>query len=98
MTSLAQNLPLLAMNDDDVFAFFVVFIAIGAFVAVVSVVSHNWRRAKEAGYNARLKQLMIERGMSGEEIVRVIEADPTSGATRKTWEGISQFVHGRRAG
>jgi hypothetical protein len=98
MTTLANGLTLLAMRDDDVFAFLVVFIAIGAFVAVVSVIAFNWRRTKEAGYNARLKQLMIERGMSGEEIERVIVADPSTEAGRREWAGITNLIHGRRAG
>ena len=98
MTMLANGLPLLAMRDSDMFAFLVVFISIGAFVAVVSVIAFNWRRTKEAGYNARLKQLMIERGMSGQEIERVMVADPSTEANRKEWAGISDMIHGRRAG
>jgi hypothetical protein len=34
----------------------------------------QWRKARVAGYNARLKQLMIERGMSADEIKAVLEA------------------------
>lgn len=54
-------------------------IAIGAMLLVstcfiVWIVAHYWRKTREAGYNARLKQLMIERGMSAEEIERVLSA------------------------
>jgi hypothetical protein len=41
----------------------------------VGVVVHNWRKNKVAAYNARLKQLMIERGMTAREIKEVLEAD-----------------------
>lgn len=44
-------------------------------VAVVAIVAHQWRVARVAAYNARLKQLMIERGMTADEIERVILAD-----------------------
>jgi len=44
-------------------------------VAVVWIIAHYWRRTRVAAYNARLKQLMIERGMSAGEIERVLRAD-----------------------
>jgi hypothetical protein len=43
-------------------------------IAVVWIIAHNWRRTRIAAYNARLKQLMIERGMSADEIERVISS------------------------
>lgn len=49
---------------------------VGAVMAAwfgVSAVT-QWRKAREAAYNARLKQLMIERGMSADEIERVLSA------------------------
>ena len=44
-------------------------------VAVVWIIAHQWRKVRVAAYNARLKQLMIERGMSADEIERVLAAD-----------------------
>jgi len=41
---------------------------------IVWVIAHNWRRARVAAYNARLKQLMIERGMSAREIKEILDA------------------------
>lgn len=43
-------------------------------IAVVWIIAHYWRRTRIAAYNARLKQLMIERGMSADEIERVISS------------------------
>lgn len=47
-------------------------------VAVVWIIAHYWRKTRVAAYNARLKQLMIERGMSAGEIERVLQADGKS--------------------
>lgn len=44
-------------------------------VAVIGILAHQWRRVRVAAYNARLKQLMIERGMTADEIERVLSAD-----------------------
>lgn len=44
------------------------------FFLVIWVVVHHWRKHRVAAYNARLKQLMIERGMSAREINEVLEA------------------------
>ena len=44
-------------------------------VAVVWIIAHYWRKTRVSAYNARLKQLMIERGMSAGEIERVLRAD-----------------------
>lgn len=43
-------------------------------VAIVWTIAFHWRKARLAAYNARLKQLMIERGMSASEIRDVLEA------------------------
>jgi hypothetical protein len=40
----------------------------------VSAIAKNWRKARESEQLALLKQSMIERGMSVEEIERVINA------------------------
>jgi hypothetical protein len=39
-----------------------------------AAVAKNWRRARESEHLALLKQSMIERGMSVEEIERVVNA------------------------
>ena len=44
-------------------------------VAIVWIIAHHWRKTRVAAYNARLKQLMLERGMSAAEIERVLQAD-----------------------
>lgn len=43
-------------------------------ITVVAVVARHWHRGRVAAYNACLKQLMIERGWSPEEIERVLRA------------------------
>jgi hypothetical protein len=53
----------------------------GPLIAIVAIVSAAWARVRRAELQARraetdaaLKEQMIERGMSAEEIVRVLEA------------------------
>jgi len=63
---------MLAIQDAEVViaGFFV-----GAIVCLTWIVLRHWRKVRVAGYNARLKQMMIERGMSAVEIERVLAAD-----------------------
>jgi pilus assembly protein TadC len=43
-------------------------------IAVTGIISVQRRKGREAAYNARLKQIMLERGMSADEIARVVAA------------------------
>jgi hypothetical protein len=52
---------------------FVVFAAL-TICAVASVVSVFWYRTRRAEIDAALKQTMIDRGMSADEIERVLRA------------------------
>ena len=52
-------------------------------VALVWIITHQWRKVRVAAYNARLKQLMIERGMSAGEIERVLQAGGRSDAVKR---------------
>ena len=64
-------LPLLASGDEEVaVAFFLCATVLGA----IGMFTSSWRRHREAAYNARLKQMMIERGMSAQEIDVVIRS------------------------
>ncbi len=47
-------------------------------VAVVSSLAKSWRKIHESEHLAALKQGMIERGMSADEIERVLRAAPES--------------------
>lgn len=47
-----------------------------AVVAVVAVI--QWRKVRVAEMDATLKQQMLDRGMTSEEIVRVLEASRKS--------------------
>lgn len=72
MLTLACSSILASSDDEIAIAAFVM----GGLVGLVSIVSHQWRKHREAAYNARLKQLMIERGMTADEIERVVQAAP----------------------
>ena len=58
-------------------------IPIGIVAAVMAAwvlvnATQQWRKVRVSAYNARLKQLMIERGMSANEIKTVLEAGSES--------------------
>ncbi len=54
---------------------FVTFIFGGwVIVAVVRAFTDNWRKVREAEQLAALKQSMVEKGMSADEIERVLKA------------------------
>lgn len=64
---------LLACDDGPIAMAAIVFGSLMImFVAGTALTS--WRRGRTAGYEAKLKQLMIERGMTADEIISVIAA------------------------
>jgi hypothetical protein len=46
----------------------------GTLVAVITVVAHHWRKVRQGEAEAALKQDMLTRGLSVDEIERVIRA------------------------
>jgi SOS response regulatory protein OraA/RecX len=50
---------------------------------IVSSLATNWRRARESEHLAALKQSLADRGMSAEEIERVIDAGRITGLKEK---------------
>jgi hypothetical protein len=54
----------------------IVFVA-GAIIAVAGIAFPQWRKAVQAREEARLKEQMIQRGFSPDEIERVIRASAT---------------------
>jgi len=57
-----------------------VFMGVPFLAWVVISIAHNWRRVRTSEHLAALKQNMIERGMSAEDIERVINAGLPAGA------------------
>jgi hypothetical protein len=49
-------------------------IAGGVLIAVVAILSSAWRKHRQAEIESALKQDMLNRGMSADEIVRVVRA------------------------
>jgi hypothetical protein len=45
-------------------------------VAIVRSFTDNWRKVREAEQTAALKQTMVDKGMSADEIERVLKAGP----------------------
>lgn len=68
------SLAYLSENETVVIGLLIVSAAVCA-ISIVLIVARHWRRVRIASYNARLKQLMIERGWSADEIERVLGAE-----------------------
>jgi hypothetical protein len=51
----------------------------GIIVTVVTAIANNWRKVHQSEHLSALKQSMVERGMSAEEIERVLNAGPSPG-------------------
>ncbi|MBI2823464.1 MAG: hypothetical protein HYX69_02095 [Planctomycetia bacterium] len=48
----------------------------GTLIAVTAIVSENWRKVRQVEDNNALKQSMLDRGMSADEIATVAAAGP----------------------
>jgi hypothetical protein len=59
-----------------------------------SAIAKNWRKARESEQLALLKQSMIERGMSVEDIERVINAGMPG--SKPSEEKSSSWIHGQQ--
>jgi hypothetical protein len=64
----------LLQKSPDLFPLLVMF-GVTGLVAMTAVIAVQWRKAQQARYNAYLKQRLIERGFTAEEIVNVVQAD-----------------------
>jgi hypothetical protein len=59
---------------------------VGGVIAITAIVADQWRRAQKTSDEARLKEQMIQRGFSADEIERVIKTGasrPPDGACGK---------------
>lgn len=61
----------------------VLVLTLGAVIALVAIVATQWRMHKRTEVEAALKQEMLARGMSAEDIERVIKAGATSSQCEK---------------
>lgn len=68
------------MNSSDLSGvlFFGIVVGVPVVGWIVTSVVTEWRKARVAEQHAALKQQMIEKGFTAEEIVNVIEARPTN--------------------
>ena len=54
--------------------FVAIAVVVSALGGIIGSLAKNWRKARESEHLAALKQSMVEKGMSAEEIERVINA------------------------
>lgn len=75
------------MNRSSPEAFFgIVFSVGGAFlVAIVAIIVGSWSQVRRREMDTSLKQEMLARGMSAEEIERVLSAGSALAEIRKWW-------------
>lgn len=65
--------PILAIDDEIIP---IAAILMGSAVGITALIARSYHRTRAAAYVAHLKDLMIQRGMTAEEIERVIRAEP----------------------
>ena len=61
----------------------VLVLTLGAVIALVAIIATQWRMHKRTEVEAALKQEMLARGMSAEDIERVIKSGATSSQCEK---------------
>jgi hypothetical protein len=75
-------MPLLAANDADI-AIVAIPIAAGLIVAITAIVTHHLRKSQRDDMEATLKMEMIQRGMSAEDVERVLSAQMGTPASQQ---------------
>ena len=60
------------------------FLGVGGLVLLTAIIAVQWRKAQQATCAARLKERMIERGYSAEEIKTVLSAGGGRNSARDT--------------
>ncbi len=68
-------------------AFFGIVIAVGGafLVAIIGIIASHWYKWRKREIDANLKLEMLSRGMSADDIERVLSAGTASGELRKWW-------------
>jgi hypothetical protein len=64
------------LHGDEVFVLAIVVVGslVGLIIALTAVLASNWRRVRQLDVEGALKQDMLQRGLSAEDIERVIRA------------------------
>jgi hypothetical protein len=57
----------------------------GALVGIVAIIANQWRNVRSAEVEAALKQDMLTRGLSVDEIERVVRATNKSSKSKPEW-------------
>ena len=63
------------LTGEPGFAVIVMIVVLGL-VGLAAIIAPQWRKVQQAHHEARLKERMIERGFTADEIIRVINAGP----------------------
>jgi hypothetical protein len=91
----SESIPLLAFSDDNLLFLIAMLSTLSVVLVIASVVAVQCRKARVAACNARLKQIMLERGMSAHEIAAVLNAGGAVDLAREVREAIAPEI--RRA-
>jgi hypothetical protein len=70
-----------AMLFGTPFGWLSIAVVAGVLCSIATAVINNWRRVRESEHLTALKQSMIERGMSADEIERVLAAGSSRRST-----------------
>ncbi|HEY2892649.1 MAG TPA: hypothetical protein VGJ16_00490 [Pirellulales bacterium] len=79
-------MPLFASIPDELLIFLAIPIVGAVIIAMTAIIANTYRKMQREDMTATLKMEMIQRGMSAEEIERILRARPSAPSPR----------HGRR--
>jgi len=67
-----------------------IFVLLGTVgvIGLAAIIAPQWRKTQQAKSEARLKEQMIERGFTADDIIKVINAGVSKGRPRKTTDRI----------
>ena len=66
------------------------FLGIGGLLGLAGIIVPQWRKVQQSNAEARLKERMIERGFTADEIVSVINAGLGNHRSRKASRGTAK--------
>ena len=77
------------LRDEEVIATVIVFLGIVGLIVLAAIIAPQWRKAHQTKVETLLKEQMIERGFTAEEITGVLNAGLTRDRLNPRGRGVS---------
>jgi hypothetical protein len=78
-------MPLFASIPDELLVFLAIPIVGAMIIAITAIIANTYRKMQRDDINATLKMEMIQRGMSADEIERVLRARQSSPSLKEAY-------------